>query len=63
MNIDFNNMTLEELRQYIFINREDNAAFSLYISRLRASDKPRRTININTPEGAADFKRYLDSKS
>jgi hypothetical protein len=63
MNIDFNNMTLEELRQYILNNREDNRAFSLYISRLRSSDTPRQTININTPEGEADFKRYLNSKS
>ncbi len=37
MKHDFNNMTKEELRQYVITHQEDKEAFYIYIDRLKSN--------------------------
>ncbi|MBE9010725.1 hypothetical protein IQ250_10945 [Pseudanabaenaceae cyanobacterium LEGE 13415] len=55
--INYHEMDLDELRQYVLTYREDIAAFHVYVDRSKAAGRM-ITINVGDP----DWKAKLDEK-
>ncbi|MDJ0659389.1 MAG: hypothetical protein QNJ42_07840 [Crocosphaera sp.] len=50
MKPDFNNMSKEELRQYVITHQEDKEAFYIYIDRLKSHPSNKVYSNSLSPQ-------------